>query len=346
VALTHHLDDRNSPVRRFLEDRFPILEESKRGSLLAPMLQGVVGYSSLPRTSIVKSPASSGYAGLIGTAVDYRLRYYFEAYDHRATVAVKGANLLRSIPVNPEDPFDVPKNFEIPRAAELADKFFKMHHNAVQKIKPVERRLALAEEDDLARHCLILAYYEHVFRAGIARNANSPLLQLPKNATLDDLLAIAKPECVEDVRQLSWAFYDHQTQLIGLPATLNPSFEGSAVIGGADADFLFGPTLVEIKTVASPDPGRMRETIYQLLGYTLLDYSDVYEIRNIAILWTRQNYLWNRPIWFFTHPLASVAKVESEQIEPADADVAARLAEMRTAFKSIVARAGRPARVH
>jgi hypothetical protein len=335
MSLSSHLGDKNSPVRRFLEDRFPILEQSKVGSLYAEPIGKILGIPDLPRKAIVVSPASSGSAGLIGTAIDYRLRYYFDAFDCRATVAYGGSRRMRSGTLA-DILEEKTRRQKLPRAADLADEFFESHQSLVERLRPVGRRLAQSDEDELARACIIMAYFEQIFRAGLEACANSPLMLLEKKASLKDLYAIAKVECIQDVRNLSWTFYDNQNKLIGLPATLNPKFAGSFDIGGADADLLFGPTLVEVKTVAKPDPGKMREAILQLLGYVMLDYNDEHEIRLISIIWTRQNYMWKRPLWFFTFPPALVAKMVVERDEPSEADFVRVIGEQRSDFRVIL----------
>src|SRR5262249_21359892 len=78
------------------------------------------------------------------------------------------------------------------------------------------------------------------------------------------------------------------------PAVLNPTFEGSPDVGGADADLILGDCLVEIKTTLNPCWNR--DWLYQLLGYVLLDYADHYQIRSIAIYLARQETIVRWPL--------------------------------------------------
>ncbi len=74
----------------------------------------------------------------------------------------------------------------------------------------------------------------------------------------------------------------------GHPYSPNPKFLGSTAVGGADADLLVSDLLVEIKTREQITNPWIRDTLFQLLGYALLDVDDVHGIRRVAILLPRQ----------------------------------------------------------
>lgn len=93
---------------------------------------------------------------------------------------------------------------------------------------------------------------------------------------------------------LSWAFYDRHSELLSKPAVLNPTFDGSRDVGGADADLIVDGCLIDIKTTINPRLSA--KWLYQLLGYTLLDYSDRYLIREVAIYFARQQQLIKWPL--------------------------------------------------
>lgn len=185
--------------------------------------------------------------------------------------------------------------------------FFKSLENFPSQCEPRSRRLTAAEEDILNRHCIVLALLEQVFRAGISacRRSSSPLfniktiegepIYLPRSTEEDafqdanDLLSLAEPSWLDDMRQLSWRFYDGFSPLLELPHTLNPTFDGSKDVGGADADLIVDGTLIDIKT--SIRPQITVKFIRELLGYTLLDYSDRYHIDSIGLYMSRQGIL-------------------------------------------------------
>jgi hypothetical protein len=332
MSLTRHLDNPGSPVRKYLYDRFAIVEQSKRGSPLTPQASAILKLKDLPREPALKSFALPGYAGVIGSAIDYRIRYYFGLFDVTKTAAARGAATIRRVSVDPLT-FETLVGPNSPRAGELADEFFRLHARMIAKLNPVKRRLAEDEENMLACHCIILAYYEALFRAGAA--IQSPLYRLSRRATIKSLLALALPECVADVRQLSFAFEEDARALFEVPAILNPTFVGSAMVGGADADIVLGEMLVEIKTLVDVQK-RFRDILYQLLGYVLLDYGDQHSIRSISIYFARHRKQWAAPLWHFLLPLPSVVELVVSSREPSVRDVSKALATARNEFKAVV----------
>jgi len=109
------------------------------------------------------------------------------------------------------------------------------------------------------------------------------LLSLPKDAWVDDLSA------------LSWAFHDDFSHLFTgkRKAYLNPTFDGSKDIGGADADLVVDGCLIDLKVVTQL---HMDDYILQLLGYALLDYNDKYKIRDIALYLARHRMMLRWPL--------------------------------------------------
>ena len=88
------------------------------------------------------------------------------------------------------------------------------------------------------------------------------------------------------MRNLSWRFYDNFNHLLSLPHSLNPNFDGSLDIGGADADLIVEGTLIDIKATITQ---KIRpDWLWQLLGYVLLDYSDRHRINSIGLYMARQ----------------------------------------------------------
>jgi hypothetical protein len=83
--------------------------------------------------------------------------------------------------------------------------------------------------------------------------------------------------------------------LLAAPAILNPTFDGSLAIGGADADVVVQYTVLELKTTRQDRFERV-DHIYQLLGYALLDYSNAYEIEHIAVYLARRGVLVSWPV--------------------------------------------------
>lgn len=285
MSLTSHLDRPDSPVSQFLREHFPHANDLARAC--SPQLAGVPP---------LRPAASGGYPyPTVGTALDYRLRYYFAVTPPDQFVAWRAAVLLSVAP-----PF-------IDQCA-----FFTELSQVVAEINPVGRRLDAQQEAQLARYCYVLALFEAIYRAG--PQIKSPLYT-PPNRTVADLLAKASDAVVADLCALSWGFHDHCTALLARPAVLNPTFDGSHDIGGADADLIVDGCLIDIKTTVKPrvDPS----WLYQLLGYVLLDYTDRYQIRAVALYLARQQRLLRWPLDAFLANLAG-------SVAPPLADVRAR----------------------
>ncbi len=299
MSLTSHLKDPTSPVRAFLRDRFPL---ERVGALARE-----VG-SELAQAATLRPPGQyeNWEYSLIGTSHDYRLRYLLAIYPPEATVAWLGAwtylcggegewqfedlpdvpdiDGMRIRPDLPSAGFGRVEGFELP--PQLIGGFFASLRRALDRIRPVGRLLEPESEAWLNRYCVVLALFEQVFRAGPRKG--SPLFSLPRNPAIGDLLALARPTWLDDLANLvraSWQAIEPFTSP-GHRLTLNPVFEGSSHVGGADADLVLDGVLWEVKTTIT---NRVRpEWIHQLLGYVLLDYSDRYGIRGVSILFPRQ----------------------------------------------------------
>src|SRR5262249_46541666 len=158
---------------------------------------------------------------------------------------------------------------------ELGAAFFKSLSALLSEIKPVGCRLPAEQEDMLNRQCIVLALYERFYREGSAAFAYSPLYRPQPKRTVAEMLAIAEDPWIADLGALSGAFFDRYSGLLSRPFTLNPTFDGSRDVGGADADLIVEGCLIDIKATSRPFEN-VRQLVYQLLGYTLLDYSDQY----------------------------------------------------------------------
>lgn len=61
-------------------------------------------------------------------------------------------------------------------------------------------------------------------------------------------------------------------------------------MGGADADWAVGDLLVDLKTTEKITNPGLRETLFQLISYALLDLDDSLGIRRVGILLPRQPF--------------------------------------------------------
>ena len=269
MSLTSNLKDPKSNVSQFLRREFPNVREvmklsrarAKEFSLDTILPEGNVDWS------------------IIGQAIDYRIRFYFPqegARNHvEDLVAYDGAECVCKVGYLSDT---------------VASCFFDELETFVADTKPARRRLDTDEEDKLLKFCVVLAAFDVFVRCGL--HSSILFKSGPKNS-VEELLAVAELHWLDDLRRLSWGFYDTQNQLLYKHAVLNPTFFGSGWVGGADADLIVEDCLVDVKTTKN----LLKETdwIFQLLGYTLLDFHDGYQIRNVAIYFARQQFflLWS-----------------------------------------------------
>lgn len=206
---------------------------------------------------------------LVGTAFDYRLRYFLEVTPMDRLVAQQGA-------------LQVATYFELgeyPRAfVELETELARL----APELGPKE--LSLEKEIYLGRLCFALALYEVCFRARIDKAW--PLVRLGGDASLKDILSLCTDDVANDLASLSNLFYSTQKELLDrMPRILNPNFVASPFLGGADADLILGNRLIDIKTVRSAEANR--QYLWQLAGYVLSDLENLYEIDEVGFYFAR-----------------------------------------------------------
>jgi hypothetical protein len=282
VSLTTELDDRTSPVSRFLCARFPHVRDLQRRyrepvaevAPLAPRDGAVVAW------------------GTVGGAFDWRMRFLLTPMPD-LHLALLGA-------------LQVGDRFQ-----HLTAELFGALPGEVQLPPGGPVPLALADtpapkldEERFARACYALALYTEVFRAGLL--PGSRLLTLRRGAGLEDLLGLANAEEVADLVALTTAARRVLLPALaarGGPLHLGPTFAGSLDVGGADADAVVGRLLIDWK-VALGDRRRDGSrrcsldliTVQQLLGYLLLDYHDTYRIDALGLYAARYSYLATWPV--------------------------------------------------
>lgn len=122
------------------------------------------------------------------------------------------------------------------------------------------------------------------FVAGMSCNSHTPLLlwvfKLPMTAAIAWKLV---PAIVFNPLDDKFNF------LLSQKACLNPTFDGSGFIEGADTDLVVDGCLIDIKTTINPL--KDAQWIYQVLGYVLLDWHDENQIKDVAIYFSRQSFM-------------------------------------------------------
>lgn len=260
MSLTSELRRSASPVRYFFEHAFPRVD-----TFWSAWRERVQGLPTLrPSGNLSDYPWA-----LVGGAIDYRLRAYWRSYKARDTVAAQGA--MVALGQGFGDAFDL--------WGDVATAWDRLMRTA----RPARRVLPPDDEARLARLCVVLAAYEQVWRSGQVNE------MLTRVGTLDDLLARVPAAVVDDLGQLLAAFWRSgpgEAEKGGI--VLNPTFSGSADVGGADGDIILDGVLWDYKTSVSPTKSTNDTWPYQLLGYGLLDYSDRYHLTGAGIYLVRQ----------------------------------------------------------
>ncbi len=95
------------------------------------------------------------------------------------------------------------------------------------------------------------------------------------------------------------------------PVVIGPVFEGSRLVGGADADLICGGMLIELKTNRGDKNGNERrlylgrtDGLDQLIGYVLLDFHDEHRMNAVAVYAARWGRLARWPLTDFMNTLA------------------------------------------
>ena len=161
---------------------------------------------------------------------------------------------------------------------------------------PAGRLLEWHAEELLARYCIVLALFEEFARPGAAHaQTSSPLLRCGADSTVEDLLKIAEDHWVDDLCSLSQLFFQVFQDRFSHHAILNPTFQGSDDVDGADADIIVNNCLMEFKTTVKASVEKV-PGLYQLIGYALLDYDDKFGIEELGFYMARQGQIIEWPI--------------------------------------------------
>lgn len=316
-----------SLVYQFVRERFPNTK-----NVVSECNKELKRASTLRYESQQKIPWST-----IGTAIDFRIRCYFPEVKlpgaaslplaqfalHRLVVP-SSWDLLNEptrivklppgvfigsswVPQNVTDEEVAAISETIATLQKTVDGFFKDFENELRRLKPAGRRLPHDQEDILGRYCYVMALFAANWFTWSAEPHPRQFLTypFPKRNTAE-LLNLVEDAWVDDLRSLSWAFYDHgfPCELLTRPTVSNPLFdigEGDLVVDGC---------LVEIKTTVQPK--LKREWLYQLLSYALTDREDNYKIREVGVYFTRQQKFIR---WSILDLLSTLAKSDVPSLQ-------------------------------
>jgi hypothetical protein len=310
----------DSPIARHLRERFPNVRDLQR-----PYTQATAGL-----TPIEPRPGAKIAYGTLGTAFDWQVRFLVEpAPDLR--LAFAGAWLAG------KDLFSLCGEL----TSEVGGSLTLGGRPGPPPPRPAApaggHRAATLDAERLARACWALALFTEVRRrSGLV--AGSPLALLDPAASLEELLALASTDEVADLLVLAGAARRELVPALderGGSVHCGPNFAGSADLA-ADADLIAGRLLLELKVNLGGrrSDGRRRcsldrQTVYELLGYLLLDYENAYRIEALGVYSARYAHL---AIW----PLAELLDVLAGG--PVD------LAQERGKFRQVVLATPNPRR--
>jgi len=115
---------------------------------------------------------------------------------------------------------------------------------------------------------------------------------------------LAEADWITDMSGLSEAFIAKHEKLTGLPnVVVSPTFAGSALVGGTDADLAIDGLLVEIRTTFSPGDDNT-QFFQRLLSHVLLHFNDEFRLKAVGIYFSRQSTLIQWPISTFLGSMA------------------------------------------
>lgn len=316
MSLTRHLKDPDSPVRLFISQCAPELALAGTRGAEGSAMATSFGFDELtaletqvPISAEVGPSRRKSHAITAGVALDYRIRMSLPGFEISETTAAKGLDRLA---LNP---------------------------GVVHRGKHIEYLLreatlglayrTLQEEDphplSIARASVSLAWCEAIYRAGPVTALSGELGRQIKRAkdSVELMLSIDEELLFDIVRMHApiAALLNQWSQDVAAGAEYepNPTFLGSIAVGGADGDLVIGDLLVEVKTREEISNSWLRETLFQLLAYTLLDLDDAHGIRRVGIMLPRQAHL---QVWSLNELLGG------------DADEA--LPELREAFAGML----------
>lgn len=260
MSLTSLLRAKGSPLRATFQELLPD----------TPAFLRRVNDDLVSSPLNTKKPEDSSLSGM---ALDYRLRYYFAITPPENTAAAHGAAGMA--------------HGNEALASAFEERFGALH-TSVLALNPVGRQLPDDDETTLAKYCIFLSYCEQFYRSGKSLLVD---LALRTGELTEEPWRLAPPKTVSDVAAVSRSFFEHQYPLLASrPLVLNPTFAGSADVGGADADIIAGDSLIDFKSTIKARPVGGQD-LYQLLGYACLDYTDEYRIRSVGLSVLRRDAL-------------------------------------------------------
>ena len=262
--LTAELASKDSPVRRFLDERFSVgLRDVQRR-----YRQGA------PSLVVPSASPQDANPGTVGTAADWLLRFLLHPKPSLA-LAARGAVICGM-----DRPFrEIAESLGYERDSDVATA------GTGGFIGPASGNLC--EHEDLARACWALALLTEAYRSPMAM-MNGPLSGFTgRQVTGSTLVALAPSAGLSQLAGFRSVF---ETDLLPKLALhpgrwhLGPTFTGSALMK-ADADLITAGLLLDLKADSKFSLGVA--VMFQVIGYALLDFDDAYHLTELGIFSAR-----------------------------------------------------------
>ncbi len=249
MSLSSQLALSTSPLRRWLDVHIDRAALTAWGRAINDQLA-----QHSPLTVVGSDPR------LVGTAMDYGFRWYHPPLE--AAIAYGGARIYQQ-----QAGWDA--------ASAVVNRI-------------IREGTATTDPTTRARCCIVLAWFENTFRGGRLEPALQPFVSLPDTVSTTHQLYQSTPSAsVTDVATLLTTVPSVWGTDLTHRFVLNPTFTGSRLVDGADADWIVDATLYDCKCSARPRPFEPKFAL-QMLGYVLLDLEDRYHLQRVGWYFARQ----------------------------------------------------------
>ncbi|GAB3572531.1 hypothetical protein GCM10027405_39420 [Arthrobacter alkaliphilus] len=192
-----------------------------------------------------------------------------------------------------------------PESALALFPFNATYHEVVNELAVLAGRSGDGEIS--ARAVWALALCVSAYRAGAAWAPFIPDLVQSNDFTVDTMLEQADDAAIAELVALKELAEERLIPKLTGPLNLGPTFDlskrGPAQRIAGEADLIAGGLLIDVKTTLAPRnkaglrPDVLRaDNLYQLLGYALLDYSNLYTIDRLGIYSARYGTLTEWPL--------------------------------------------------
>ena len=269
--LTAELASKDSPVRRFLDDRFTsgLRDVQRRYRQAAPPLV------------VPSADRHEANPGTVGAAADWLLRFMLYPRPSLTLAATGAATFGR-------------RSGMVEALMEIAE-WLGYEPEAVLDVSTTDFAGPIggngADPVQLASVCWALALLTEMCRNPMAAIAG-PLGRFEnRRASASELLGLASPAALGQLAAFREVFASELLPpLSQRPGrwVLGPVFTGSALMN-ADADLIAAGLLLDLKTESKLSLGVA--TVFQVIGYALLDFDDAYHVTSVGTFSARYAYL-------------------------------------------------------